>query len=485
MNRSHVKVLRPKDSRGYTYAEVDLDLLVPDPENPRIPIQESALDTILALLEEDADGLFTLARDIVRMGGTNPAELLNVTPLNDSYLVKEGNRRIAARRVLRNPEQLRGHVSDGELDRWRQLSKEENARKLPTTALVVIGDDHDAWIDRRHLGPQSGVGVVPWKPQAKARRDARRRGVKDRTLSLLDGLKTSYPERFVPLEPPKRTFTTFERVLDSQQARAHLGIDADEQGNVVLTHGERSLRLIEEILGDLRKQGDDKLTSRRIHSTSQILGYLDEVESRVGSVPGDTPVTLSSGGGGTSPQSSSATRTQRRPPDLLKTFAVPMGQRPRKIFEELGKARRGELPNAAMILARVLLELSADHYANQNDLPFAGDHDSEMEAEVGEFRKTLGKAGIQVTKPIRDALKFAASRPVSLGKKLDTIVRHLIETKGLDRKEGNAKLRELEAADVVPLLNDAVHRLENVPSIQRVDHILEVTRPVFNALWRV
>jgi hypothetical protein len=250
-----VRKLDYKDPRGYEYAEVDLDLLIPDPENPRIPIQESSLETVLALVEEDSEGLFNLARDIVTMQGTNPAELFNVTPFGGSYLVKEGNRRIASRKILRNPEQLRGHVSDAELQRWAKLARTENARKLANTALVVIGEDHEAWVDRRHLGPQGGIGVAQWNPQAKARREARSSGVKDRAISLIDSLKGAYPDRFSPLEPPPRTFTTFTRVLDSPEARAHIGLDVDAQGNVLLTRGEHSLRLIEEILRDLRKQG--------------------------------------------------------------------------------------------------------------------------------------------------------------------------------------------------------------------------------------
>src|SRR6185437_5217898 len=179
---SGVKLLGYIDPRGYEYAVVDLDLLVADVENPRIPIQESTLDTLLALVEEDADGLFALANDIVAMQGTSPSELFNVTRRGAQFIVKEGNRRIAARRLLRNPEQLKGHVSNAELDRWKRLSTE--ARHLPDNIVVVVGDDHEPWIDRRHLGPQGGIGVQQWRPQAKARRAERTRGTKDRTLSL-------------------------------------------------------------------------------------------------------------------------------------------------------------------------------------------------------------------------------------------------------------------------------------------------------------
>ena len=160
-----VRKLRYTDPRGYEYALVDLDALIPDPQNPRIPIQESALATLLELLKQDADGVFNLASDIVEQRGTNPAELLNITPLpgtSVSYVVREGNRRVAARKILRNPEQLRGHVKDAELRRWVTLANSPGAADLPSVMVAVIGADHEHWADRRHLGPQAGKGLVAW-----------------------------------------------------------------------------------------------------------------------------------------------------------------------------------------------------------------------------------------------------------------------------------------------------------------------------------
>jgi hypothetical protein len=481
LNR-YVKKLNFKDPRGYDYAEVDLDLLIPDAENPRIPIQESSLETILALVEQDSDGLFNLARDIVKMRGTNPSELFNVTPIGGSFLVKEGNRRIASRKILRNPEQLRGHVSNAELQRWAKLARTENARKLPQTALVVIGEDHDAWVDRRHLGLQGGIGVASWNPQAKARREARSRGVKDRALLLVDSLKIAYPDRFDALEPPQRTFTTFTRVLDSPEARAHIGIDVDSLGNLLLNRGEHSLRLIEEILRDLRKHGKEKLTSRRIHTTNQIMEYLAKTEDRIEDIEDESPVTLSPPGANAPTGGKRASQARKKTPEVLKSLTTPTAPRLKKIYEELLDVKKVDAPNSAMILTRVLLELSVDQYASTNGLSFAGDKNPELEIEIVAFFKILNQASVSPTKTVRDALKWTMTRPLSLGSKLELVIKDLVKHGAINSKEGSAKIRELHAHDIVALLNDAVHRLDIVPSMGRVDHILEVVRPIFNAM---
>lgn len=65
------------DHRGYEYFDVDIDVLVPDPENPRIPPQEFAqTETMLAVYRRNPAGLYKLAADLAKIG-TNPAELLS------------------------------------------------------------------------------------------------------------------------------------------------------------------------------------------------------------------------------------------------------------------------------------------------------------------------------------------------------------------------------------------------------------------------
>lgn len=476
-----VEYINVPDDRGYKYAIVDIDHLNPDQVNPRIPPQESGLDAILALVEEDHEGLLTMAKDVVGMKGFNPAELLSVSPLgNDRFVVKEGNRRIAARRLLLNPEQLKGHVSAPMIARWRALASEDAARALPTRVFVVIGDDHEAWVDRRHLGPQGGLGLVPWNTKMKARRDSLRHGIMDRAAVLLAGLKEQDPDLFKALEPPKRTYTTFQRLLDSQPARSHIGIELNEKGELVLMKGKRSLMLLEQVLKDLRATGDDKLTSRTIHKTADITTYLAALDARVGKVPATGPIVLNEGAAAGKPPKTA--KAKGRISDVMKSLTRPNATRPRKIFDELAKARRHEMPNAAIVLTRILLELSIDHFATENSLSIGSDVDATVQAEVAAFREEAGRKGVTIPKTISQALGRAASTAPNLDKKLEIVIDSLVEDGRMKQKEAAAKKRELREKESVALLHDALHRLDTVPSLTRVTHILEVVGPVFNAM---
>lgn len=483
-----VRKLGYTDPRGYEYALIDLDALIPDPQNPRIPIQESSLATLLELLNQDADGVFNLATDIVEQRGTNPAELLNVSALpgtSASYVVREGNRRVAARKILRNPEQLRGHVKDAELRRWVTLANAPGASDLPSVMVAVIGVDHEHWVDRRHLGPQAGKGLVAWDTEAKRRRDQRRTGQRDLSLQVLDSLKEHHAQRFAGLEPPKRTFTTFARLIDSEPGRTALGLEVDEAGHLLLRRGEQSLHLLEEILRDLRHEGKEKLTSRTIHSKDDIVRYLGKARARIPASTATTPISLptptataSSSGGGAAPRAGSSAVTR----DVMRAMTVPTDRRLKKVFDELRKARRNDMPNAAIVLARVLLELSIDAYAGTRKLSFAGDTNPALAAALPNFYKDLNAAGVTLPADIKEALRWARARPMSLAEKLSAVINDLVQRQVMTAKEGSAKQREIKAADVLPLLNDAIHRLTAVPSIPRVNHILEVVRPVFNAM---
>src|SRR5688572_14466150 len=220
------------DPRGYDYAELDIDALTLDTKNARTDRQESSLDALLALIADDGEGLFSLASDIVREKGTNPGELPHVTLTDEGYVVREANRRLACRKILRNPELLRDHLSEDEFKRWAQLAKSENAKALPTKMLVVMGGDHEVWIDRRHLGKQGGAGLVEWNHVAKLRREGYRTDAAGVPLRVLDALRTRDEKRFGPLAPT-RNFTTWARMFESTEGRDLLGVSVNEKGQVV------------------------------------------------------------------------------------------------------------------------------------------------------------------------------------------------------------------------------------------------------------
>ncbi len=476
------------DPRGYEYFDVDIDVLVPDPENPRIPPQEFVeIETMLAVYRKKPEGLFKLAEDLAKVG-TNPAELLNVTRLTDRlFVVKEGNRRLTARKILRNPEILRDHVTPSEFRRWQKLSSKVTGQ-LSTRQLIVVGENHDHWTTRRHHGYQGGVGVDGWDREAQARDVLRKLGKRNRGFALISALKTKYGTRFPDI--PKNSFSVIERFMDSAESRAQIGVDVDESGHLKLTRGEKSLRMLEEIVKDVnRPKGDkQKLTTRTINLVPDAHDYLQRLETRIsGEALPEDEITLDAEeekptSSPTRPPGTSGSTTSRdRPPDVLKTFNKPEERRLRAIFDELARARKSNSPNAAMILTRVLLELSLNIHSAKHGTDFeAGD--PETKNEILELRKFTQANGFKVSRKLKHALSRASSDTPTLASKLERVLADLKEKKMFDPREADAKRRELNDREVIHLLNDAVHRLTIAPTVDRVDNILEIIAPIFNAI---
>ena len=475
------------DPRGYEYFDVDIDVLIPDPENPRIPPQEMVtLETMLALFRKNPNGIYKLAKDLAELG-TNPAELLNVTRLSDAlFLVKEGNRRLTAQKLLRNPEQLKGHVTSAELRRWHDLAKAVTPQ-LSFRQLVVVGESHDPWIVRRHQGSLEGVGVEPWGPEAKARHAEKKLGKRNRAMALREALRASYPDRFRDI--PERSYSVFERFIESADSSAHLGLDVDEAGRLKLLRGERSLRLLEEVVNDFRRQRGDphRLTTRTINTVQGAQDYLRKLDQRIdGEALSEREVILQSAPTTvetkkTSGATASSGGKKKRQQDVLKRFKPPTAARLQLIFDELVKARRLGHANAAMVLTRVLLELSVDEYSDRVGVNFEA-ADPEIKQEIQGLRRFLGQNNYPVPKKLSQALDRAKSLPLTLAEKLAAVLAQLEATGKMKSREVAAKRRELHDKEVLNVLNDAVHRLENFPSISRVDHVLEVVRPIFDGM---
>jgi hypothetical protein len=89
---------------GYGPASIDIDNLRLDHDNPRIPVADSQREALQKIIEDQGVKLVNLAESIVSEG-LSPMDRLLVlrdSPTGKIYHVLEGNRRLAALKVLKN-----------------------------------------------------------------------------------------------------------------------------------------------------------------------------------------------------------------------------------------------------------------------------------------------------------------------------------------------------------------------------------------------
>jgi hypothetical protein len=144
--------------------ELPLDELYFDPDNPRLPKRIVGADDsqVLDWMLQDA-GLVELMNSIAE-NGYFPAEPLLVCPASGrrGYVVLEGNRRLAAVKLLVSP-QTAPRRKRAVLDAASSVAYANAVSTLP----CVVFEKKDEVLD--YLGFRHVTGVKQWEPAAKAR----------------------------------------------------------------------------------------------------------------------------------------------------------------------------------------------------------------------------------------------------------------------------------------------------------------------------
>lgn len=159
---------------------VSLELVKLDQENVRFggDIAESQKEALQLLMDnpDDAKKLYKLAQDISQHG-MDPTELQLAFPDGeDGYIVIEGNRRLAALKLLVKPDlcPVESMVKKFVQLKASALYTVSNDLEL---AVVATRKEGDRWIELKHTGENEGVGRVSWSSDVRDERKARVTGI--------------------------------------------------------------------------------------------------------------------------------------------------------------------------------------------------------------------------------------------------------------------------------------------------------------------
>lgn len=210
-----------------TAKSIPIEDLRLDLKNPRIAEASSQRDALLKIITDQDVKLVALAESIVE-DGLNPMDRFLVIPSEeepDKYIVLEGNRRLAALKILRNPAVLTGmQVRASVQKRLEELAATFDSDGLGDADCFDIEAREDAamWINQRHTGENKGRGIVDWSGVASARF----RG-NDPALQALDFVtihgsltveeRAGIAERF--------PITTLDRLLSTPAVRSIIGVE--------------------------------------------------------------------------------------------------------------------------------------------------------------------------------------------------------------------------------------------------------------------
>jgi hypothetical protein len=360
--------------------EANLDELALDLNNPRFDGLNNQRDALEKIVLSQGSKLVNLAEDIVTEG-MSPAHRMLVMRApgkgESSYIVMDGNRRLAALRVLANPAVLDGMTGIGDLtaQKLRKFAKEFDLNEIQPLDVFVCKNAAQArhWIEAIHTGENDGRGVVGWDGIATARY----RG-KNISLKVLDFIKvtgklsvdeTSSLERF--------PITNLERLLGSPEIRERLGLSLESGDLLSDLPQSELLRPLKKIVLDLATK---TVTVSHLKKKEDRIGYIDslgkllpDLSKRTGKAE---PLDRLSAHAQASAHLKNTGAAKSRSLLDRKVLIPPQSQCPlnitneklQQMCKELRKLPLDTYPVAIAAMFRVFLELSLDHYGVERKL---------------------------------------------------------------------------------------------------------------------
>lgn len=328
--------------------------------NPRYDRTMSQQEAIATIVSKQGRKLVKLATDIVDKG-LNPLKLPMVTPAQRAgmFTVIEGNRRIAALKVLTSPQLLVDlKLQPPLVKQYKKLQALAND-SLPDTINCCVVSEEEAthWMILEHTGENEGVGVIPWNTRAKHRfRDS------SPALQAIDAVEKSPfldAESRAGLE--NIAVTNIERVLGTPEARKLIGVDLKDKKLII--GSQEALARLALLVRDVAK---NEINVSKIRTQQERVKYAQELAARP--LPQAISPTATSGGY-KQPKAAGQINANRVTliPKGLKLAIPPV--RINKIYDELQKLKVAEFTNSCAVLLRVFVEMSVDDFAERNKIP--------------------------------------------------------------------------------------------------------------------
>ena len=359
---------------------VAVSSLLLDTQNPRLPeIQESQHETLRSMIQSQGEKIYYLAKHIVE-NGLNPASLLIVTPSTTSegmYLVLDGNRRVAALKLLESPTLAEGLINSTALQKIKDLSIQFQNNPVLSARCVILPDrsNSDTWIVLLHRGQQQGAGLVEWDGQVAARYDVRNSAKNNVALEILDFVRQNgalSDETTQRIDEGKFPITSLERLVNTRYVRKKVGIELTKDRKVnILYPTSEVLKGLSRVVDDL---GTGKVTVSQIKSQEQRIEYVNrlseaDIPQAEKWLPSSQPLVNAieskddSQSGGKSPKKTKVPNLQSRPTLIPNGCKLNVTQpRVNRIYHELKRLIIDDFPNCGAVMFRVFLELSLDHY---------------------------------------------------------------------------------------------------------------------------
>lgn len=397
--------------------EASIDDLLLDLKNPRFEGLASQRDALEKIVFSQGRKLVNLADDIATEG-LSPAHRMLVVRSKErgKYNVLDGNRRIAALRVLINPAVLDGmeEVGDSTKKQLKTIAKRFDRTRFEPLEAYLVESEQTArhWIEAIHTGENEGRGVVNWDGIQRARFRGQSASLK--ALGLVQAKGKLTEAELASLE--RFPITNLDRMLDTPEVRDRLGLVLEEGNLVSDVNPTELVRALKRIVTDIASK---KIRVSHIDKKADRLRYMDELKAvlpdlskRTGNlVPIDSLTTGETTGTATAARARQRSKAGRKAliPGDVRLYVD--NAKLEEIYVELRKLPLESYPNAIGTLARVFIELSCDHYGTAKVTGYSIDWD--LKKKVDQVANHLQLSGVH-KRELQSFRRLASSQDAAL-----------------------------------------------------------------------
>jgi hypothetical protein len=436
---------------------IDIENLRINLDNPRYEHRSSEREAVVAIVHDQGQKLVNLARDLTDKG-PNPSDIPIVTPTTEIgiYTVLEGNRRVAALKLLFNTPLLDSLGLPAAIVRkFKEIQPNAYDELRGMDCVVLSQEDANYWIMLKHTGENEGVGVVGWDGRASHRF----RGSSP-ALQAVDLVEQSnYLDDETRKKLPGISITNVERILVTPAARKILGVDV-VQGRLVLNSPEdKALGRLALVVSEVANR---HINVSGLDTRDQRIDYAQKIAAQPLPKPivrKSTGKSISTRPGATSTRRVSIHRNSLIPRQLKLAITQ---TRINRIYDELQRLTLDRFVNSAAVLLRVFIELSVDEFARRR------------------------KITLKVVPNAKPGKKAKPPRDMTLREKIKTVADHL-EANTTASKSQLRGIRTLIANRYhvlsVDSLNSYVHSQDYNPTATELKNNWDNIEPFVVHLW--
>jgi len=396
------------------------------------------------------------------------------------YTVVDGNRRLAALKVLNEPAVLQGtDLGDTIVKRLAKVAEDFDAASADLISCVLFDTrgDADEWILRRHGRGMEGEGRIPWGT-LEIQRFQKDRTVLD-VINFVERNSTFSNDEWSQIRAEiEAKPSILRRFLESKKGREWLGMSVKDKGGEKIPVFTQPPKLVLDVLTGIFEGIHAKRIDTRSHNkASEIEAYFDGLpeELHPSAKPSKTPMEFRDAeikddqnrprrkkgtASATAAKAKSKTTKTKAPRSTLApsrhNFAQPTTSKGQALVREASRLRLADTPLSAAFVLRAFLQHTLEKYMTDENMPMW-----EINAKGSNFQ-------------------------LNLSQKADRVIRHLVESKraiGTDLRGVKRTLTGKTDPASIQALNDYHHDKYDVPAADVLRNAWDTAEPLFIAIY--